>query len=289
MKKRLFAVIVMAVLAISATGCSSSDSKSESSAEKSDGSQSSVSSSSQSDSSAQAEALEYDKIIVGLDDTFAPMGFRDENGELAGVDIELMTAVSDVMGIPFELQPIDWTMKETELNNKNIDLIWNGYSITDERREQVNFSQPYLNNKQIVVTLADSDINSLADLSGKIVAAQDMSSAIDAIDSKPEVKDTFGDLVTFETNDQCLRDLEAGRSDAVVADEVLLRYYISQKGEEKYKVLEEDFGSEEYGIGVRKEDEALLNALNNALDTIKENGTSKEISEKWFGSDIILK
>ena len=279
----------MAVLAISATGCSSSDSKSESSAEKSDGSQSSVSSSSQSDSSAQAEALEYDKIIVGLDDTFAPMGFRDENGELAGVDIELMTAVSDVMGIPFELQPIDWTMKETELNNKNIDLIWNGYSITDERREQVNFSQPYLNNKQIVVTLADSDINSLADLSGKIVAAQDMSSAIDAIDSKPEVKDTFGDLVTFETNDQCLRDLEAGRSDAVVADEVLLRYYISQKGEEKYKVLEEDFGSEEYGIGVRKEDEALLNALNNALDTIKENGTSKEISEKWFGSDIILK
>lgn len=118
MKKRLFAVIVMAVLAISATGCSSSDSKSESSAEKSDGSQSSVSSSSQSDSSAQAEALEYDKIIVGLDDTFAPMGFRDENGELAGVDIELMTAVSDVMGIPFELQPIDWTMKETELNNK---------------------------------------------------------------------------------------------------------------------------------------------------------------------------
>ena len=126
-------------------------------------------------------------------------------------------------------------------------------------------------------------------MSGKIVAAQDMSSAIDAIDSKPEVKDTFGDLVTFETNDQCLRDLEAGRSDAVVADEVLLRYYISQKGEEKYKVLEEDFGSEEYGIGVRKEDEALLNALNNALDTIKENGTSKEISEKWFGSDIILK
>lgn len=68
------------------------------------------------------------------------------------------------------------------------------------------------------------------------------------------MKDTFGDLVTFETNDQCLRDLEAGRSDAVVADEVLLRYYISQKGEEKYKVLEEDFGSEEYGIGVRKED-----------------------------------
>lgn len=114
-----------------------------------------------------------------------------------------------------------------------------------------------------------------------------MSSAVAAIDAKPEIKDTFKELVTFETNDQCLRDLEAGRSDAVVADEILVKYYISQKGAEKYKILEEDFGEEEYGIGVRKDDTALLNALNEALDTLKENGTSKEIGEKWFGDDII--
>ena len=98
----------------------------------------------------------------------------------------------------------------------------------------------------------------------------------------------FKSLGEFETNDQCLMDLEAGRTDAVVADEVIIRYYVSKKGEEKYKILEEDFGKEEYGIGVRQEDTALLEALNVALDELKENGTTKEISEKWFGSDIIM-
>ena len=223
-----------------------------------------------------------------LDDTFAPLGFRDEEGNLVGVDVELMEATSEIMGIPFELQPIDWSMKETELANKNIDMIWNGYTITEERKEKVAFSQPYLNNRQVVVTMADTDINTLADLTDKTVAAQAESSAIDAINSKPEIAQTFKSLGEFETNDQCLMDLEAGRTDAVVADEVIIRYYVSKKGEEKYKILEEDFGKEEYGIGVRKEDTQLLEALNVALDTLKENGTTKEISEKWFGSDIIM-
>ena len=81
--------------------------------------------------------LDYDKIVVGLDDTFAPLGFRDEEGNLVGVDVELMEATGEIMGIPFELQPIDWSMKETELANKNIDMIWNGYTITEERKENL--------------------------------------------------------------------------------------------------------------------------------------------------------
>lgn len=271
MKKKLLALGLTFVMAIGVfAGCGNTETTKENNTEVSD-----------------ETGLGYDKIIVGLDDTFAPMGFRDENGELTGADVELAKAASEVMGVPFEFQPIDWSMKETELNNGTIDLLWNGYSITDERKQVVNFTDPYLENKQIVVTMADSGINTIADLSGKIVAAQDQSSAVDAIESKPEIKDTFAELVTFETNDQCLRDLEAGRSDAVVADEVLIKYYISQKGAEKYKILGEDFGEEEYGVGVRKDDTALLNALNQALDTLKENGKSKEIGEKWFGDDII--
>ena len=229
----------------------------------------------------------YDKIVVGLDDTFAPMGFRDEQGNLTGVDVELANAVSEEMGIPFEFQPIDWSMKETELQNKSVDLLWNGYSINEQRKKIVNFSNPYLENKQVIITLADSDINSISDLSNKIVAVQDMSSAIDAIENNKEVKESFKELITFETNDQCLRDLEAGRSDAVVADEVLVKYYISQKDSKKYKILDENFGDEEYGIGVRKEDTELLNSLNNAMNVIKEKGITKQISEKWFGDDII--
>ncbi len=275
MKKRILSICMAAMMVLGMAACGNS-------------SQPEVQAPEEEQATAEENTLNYDKIVVGLDDTFAPLGFRDEEGNLVGVDVELMEATSEIMGIPFELQPIDWSMKETELANKNIDMIWNGYTITEERKEKVAFSQPYLNNRQVVVTMADSDINTLADLTDKTVAAQAESSAIDAINSKPEIAQTFKSLGEFETNDQCLMDLEAGRTDAVVADEVIIRYYVSKKGEEKYKILEEDFGKEEYGIGVRKEDTQLLEALNVALDTLKENGTTKEISEKWFGSDIIM-
>lgn len=280
MKKKIIALGLTAVMAVAVfAGCGNN-----SSTENTNSNNENVST--EGENSGEG-TLDYDKIIVGLDDTFAPMGFRDENGELTGVDVELAKSVSEELGIPFEFQPIDWSMKETELNNGTVDLLWNGYTITEERKQVVSFTDPYLENRQIVVTMADSDINSIADLAGKTVAAQDMSSAIDAIEGKPEVKDTFAELVTFETNDQCLRDLEAGRSDAVVADEVLVKYYISQKGAEKYKILDEDFGEEEYGIGARKDDTALVEAINKAMDSLKEKGTTKEIGEKWFGDDII--
>ncbi len=277
MKKRIISICMTAMMMVSMVACGSSEQPEQ----KPEGEQ-------QQEQQGEQSTLDYDKIVVGLDDTFAPLGFRDEQGNLVGVDVELMEATGEIMGIPFELQSIDWSMKETELANKNIDMIWNGYTITEERKQKVAFSQPYLNNRQVVVTMADSDINTLADLAGKTVAAQAESSAVDAINTKPEIAETFKSLGEFETNDQCLMDLEAGRTDAVVADEVIIRYYVSKKGEEKYKILEEDFGKEEYGIGVRQEDTALLEALNAALDELKENGTTKEISEKWFGSDIIM-
>ncbi len=279
MKKRILGLCMAAIMTVAMSACSSNTQTTQQPIENTE----ETTQTEQGDT-----ALSYDKIVVGLDDTFAPLGFRDEEGNLQGVDVELMEAASEIIGIPFELQPIDWSMKETELANKNIDLIWNGYTITEERKEKVAFSQPYLNNRQVVVTMADSDINTLADLAGKTVAAQAESSAVDAINSKPEIAETFADLGEFETNDQCLIDLEAGRTDAVVADEVIIRYYVSKKGAENYKILEEDFGTEQYAIGVRQEDTALLEAVNAALDTLKENGTTKTISEKWFGSDIIM-
>lgn len=277
--KKLFALCLTALMVLSVTACQK---PAETPAPEEQGT-------TETDAPKEEEsaALDYEKIIVGLDDTFAPMGFRDENGELTGLDVELAKAVSEQVGIPFELQPIDWSMKEAELMNGNIDLIWNGYTITPAREEKVLFSKPYLKNKQIVVTMADSDIKTLADLKDKNIAVQAESSALDAIESKPEIRDSFKSLITLETNDLCLRDMESGRSDAVVADEVLLRYYISQKGPENYNVLEEDFGDEEYGIGARKDDGALIDAVNTALTELKANGKAAEISEKWFGADII--
>ena len=290
MKKRIFAFALMAAAAVSVlSGCSQEETQQTDATQEETTQEETTTEEETSTQEGEETAYDigYDKLIIGLDDTFAPMGFRDENGDLVGFDVELAQAVAEELGVEIEFQPIDWSMKETELNNGNVDLLWNGYSITEERKEQVLFSKPYLNNRQIVVVMADSDIQSLADLNGKVVAAQAESSAVTAIDSMPEIRDTFQELATFETNNDCLMDLEAGRSDAVVADEVLVRYYISQKGEENYRILEEDFGDEEYGIGARKDDTALIEGINAALTILKENGKGGEISTKWFGEDIL--
>ncbi len=282
MKKSL-AFLLVAVMALGMVACGGSDDSKETTKETT----TETAANTEAETNAE-DVLDRDKIIIGVDDTFAPMGFRDENNELTGFDIELAKAVAAEMGVEAEFQTIDWSMKETELNQGNIDVIWNGYTITDARKEQVAFTPAYLDNKQVVLVMADSGIETLADLEGKVVAAQTDSSAIEAIDTKPEIKDTFSDLVTFPTNEECVMDLEAGRSNAVVADSVLLDYVVSHKDDpSQYKILEEDFGTEEYGIGVRKDDTALLDAINKAIEELKADGTVAEISTKWFGEDIV--
>lgn len=235
------------------------------------------------------DAMDKETLIIGFDDTFVPMGFKDNNGEIVGFDIDLAKEVSKRIGKQVTFQPIDWSMKESELNSGKIDLIWNGYSITKERKEKVNFTNPYLENRQVIITLVNSKINSKVDLKGMNVGAQNQSSAVDAINKEEKLLKTFkdGKVYTFETNNEALMDLEAKRIDAVVADEILARYYINKKGEGKFKILNDDFGDESYGVGIRKGDEELLEKLNEAFEDIKKDGTAKKVSEKWFGQDII--
>ena len=233
---------------------------------------------------ANSGTTDNDALVIGVDDTFAPMGFRDENNELVGFDIDLARALAEKMDVEIEFQPIDWSMKETELNGGNIDLIWNGYTITDKRKEQVAFSDTYLENSQIIVVLKDSDIQSKADLAGRAVSLQKDSSALEAVLGEAELAATFkgGAPTEFDTNIECFMDLEAGRTDAIVCDEVFARYTIKQRGEEKYRVLEDDFGNEEYGIGVRKSDTELLNDLNVALREARTDGTYDAVYQTWF-------
>lgn len=234
-------------------------------------------------------AMGKNEIIIGVDDAFPPMGFR-ENGEIVGFDIDLAKEVFAKLGKDIKVQNIDWTMKETELKNKNIDVIWNGYTITEGRKEQVDFTPAYLENRQVIVTLAESDIKTKKDLEGKKVAAQADSSAIDAMEKEAELyaKLDGGQAITFSNNDMVLRDLEAGRVDAVVMDEVVINYYIAKKEPGKLRVLEENFGEEEYGIGVRKGDKELLDGIIKALNELKEEGRAEEISKKWFGENKLV-
>jgi len=244
-----------------------------------------------SETKATKSTLDKDELVIGLDDTFVPMGFKDESGKVVGFDVDLAEAVAKKLNKKIKFQAIDWSMKETELNNGNIDLIWNGYSITDERKGKVEFSKAYLNNTQVIVTLAGSNIKSKADLAGKKVGAQTGSTAVDAVEADGNVLKSFdgGKLITFDDNNAALMDLEAKRLDAIVVDEILARYYMKARGQEKYKILDENFGKEQYGVGIKKGDTKFVEAFNKALDEVIADKTAAEISKKWFQEDIIVK
>lgn len=232
------------------------------------------------------DVKEAGKFIVGLDDTFAPMGFRDKDGNIVGFDVDLAKEAAKRMGVEVEFKPIDWGSKEMELNNKNIDMIWNGLTITDERKEKMAFTKPYIENVQIIVVEKGSDIKGKKDLAGKKVGVQMESSSKDALEKDQETFDSIKELIEYPDNMEALMDLKTGRIDAVVVDEIMGRYYIA-KSPEDYEVLKDDFGREDYGVGLRLGDKALLNALQKVLDEMKEDGTAAEISKKWFGKDIV--
>ena len=231
---------------------------------------------------------EKDKtLVIGIDDKFAPMGFRDENNKIVGFDIDYATAAAEKMGKKVKFQPIDWSTKEAELSSGRIDLIWNGYTITDDRKKKVLFTKPYLKNAQVVVTLANSKLTKLDDLTGKVVGLQTLSSAADALEASP-IKKKIKTVTEFSDNVQALTDLKSGRLDAVVIDEVVINYYMTQE-KDAFKVLDESLAPEEYGIGVKKGNEKLLKNLQKALDDMNEDGTAASISKKWFGEDKVVK
>lgn len=232
-------------------------------------------------------AMGDEELVIGIDDTFAPMGFRDENNEIVGFDIDMAKAAAEKMGKKVKIQPIDWSAKENELMSGRIDLIWNGYTITEERKEKVLFTKPYLENAQVIVTLKDSEITEMDDLKGKIIGLQAQSSAFDALTGNPISKEVKS-ITEYADNVLALNDLKNGRVDAVVIDEIVIDYYMAKESE-TFKVLEDALAPEQYGVGVKKGNEALLEELQAALDEMNEDGTSAEISKKWFGVDKVLK
>lgn len=225
--------------------------------------------------------------VIGLDDTFAPMGFRDEQGELVGFDIDLSAEVAERLDYHFVYQPIDWSTKEQELNGGNIDMIWNGYGITPGREEQVLFSDPYIEDTQLVVTSADTEpIESLEDLIGKTVTTQSSSTALQHIEDEwpDEVSDNFEDLVLYPNYNNSFLDLDAGRVDAVVVGGVYGNYIVNQRGEENYNVFLDETAIEPMGVGFRKSDTELAEEINTTIQEMRDDGTFDEIYASWFGS-----
>jgi polar amino acid transport system substrate-binding protein len=225
------------------------------------------------------------KLVLGLDDSFPPMGFRNDDNQIVGYDIDLAKEVAKRLGVQLAPQPIDWNAKEQELNTGKIDCIWNGFTITEERQKAMSFTKPYLKNAQVVVVKKGSGYTTLASLKGKKVGLQAGSSAAGALDAAKDFRASLKEVVEFKDNLTALMDLEARGVDAVVMDLILANDNIKRSGK-PYVVLQETLAPEVFGIGFRKADLGLRDAVQGALDAMAKDGTLAKVTTKWFGSDI---
>ena len=271
------AAAMAAVLTLGVAGCSSQSTSSTATSDNS----SAVSAEDQS----LKKVKDAGKLILGLDATFKPMGYTDENNEIVGFDIDVAEEVCKRLGVELVKQPINWDTLTTDLNVGKCDCVWNGLSINEERQEKMNLSEPYMKNAMVFVVKSDSTVEKMADLKGKKISVQNGSSAQTILESC-EIKDDIT-ISPIATNVEALQQLELGVVDAVFLDEVVADYEIKNSGK-NYKKLAEGLEEEEYAIAFRKDDQALRDAVQKTLSEMKADGKLAEISTKWFGSDITI-
>ena len=231
--------------------------------------------------------IEKGTLVLGLDDTFPPMGFRDEANEIVGYDIDVAREVAARLGVELVCQPIDWASKEMELNSGNIDCIWNGMSITPEREESMAMSIPYMNNAIVMVAKDASGFTSIEDMAGKSIGVQSGSFAEEVLETYPEYADFYGSVEVLDYDEYltALMDLQQGGIDGVLIDLVVAEYRIAGL-EDDSLVIVDSLEDDLFGIGFRKEDVALRDKVNETLLEMANDGVLAEISYEWFGSDI---
>ena len=233
------------------------------------------------------QTMEKNKqVVIGLDDSFVPMGFEKKNGQLTGYDIDLARAVFKEYGIKVSFQTIDWSMNVTELRNGTIDLIWNGYSITPERKKKVAFSRPYLRNRQVLVVKKNSGIDNFAQMKKYELGMQTGSTAEQWYETKQNVLHAKKTIL-YDTISNSFLDLNSGRIQGILLDEVYADYYIAHMAKSsEYKVIQNDrVPMDLFAVGMRKDDKTLQKKLNEGLARLQKNGKLRQINKKWFGKD----
>lgn len=228
-------------------------------------------------------------IIVGLDDAYPPIGFRDDQGNIVGFDIDLAKSAFERLGYTPTFKSVDWEGVILTLQNKEIDVVWNGMTITDSRKEQIAFSNPYIFSNDIFIIKNSDNIKSSMDLNGQTIGVQAGSSQEETLlasDLADSVK-----INSYSSNDEAFLDLKAGRISALLADGYTGRYYLTSlsKADNIFSSIDAGFEKSYAGVGIRKEDTDLVSQINQALAELIKDGTASQISEKWFGEDIIVK
>ena len=280
MKKRFVSAALAAVMALSMTACGSSNSAAETTAADTEAAES------QAEEPPEEEENTPDggTLFVGCDQVSPPMGFVGDDGEYTGFDLELAQEVAKRLGLEYKAQPIAWDSKDMELESGNIDCIWNGFTMTG-REDDYTWTEPYMANQQVFVVANDSDINSQADLAGKIVEVQADSSAEAALKEAPELTATFKELLTTADYNTAFMDLEQGAVDAIAMDVIVAGYQIQQRNAD-FKILDDSLSEEEYGVGFKKGNTELRDKVQSTLEEMAEDGTLQEVSEKWFSKDV---
>lgn len=233
--------------------------------------------------------IEDKTLIVGFDAEYPPYGYMDENGEYTGFDLELAQAVCDLEGWELEKKPINWDSKDMELNSGSIDCIWNGFTING-REDDYTWSDPYLNNEQVMVVAADSGIEKLDDLAGKNVVVQAASAALDALnsDDNKDLTASFASLTENPDYNTAFMNLDSGAADAIAVDIGVAKYQLSQREEGKYVILDEPIQSEEYGIGFKKGNDELKDTVWEEVLKLYDAGEVDKLAEKYEVADDML-
>lgn len=219
-----------------------------------------------------------EKIIVGLDPTFAPMGFVDESGKFVGFDIDLANEFAKRSGKTVEFKAINWDTKEIDLASGNIHLIWNGLTYTDERARVMELSDKYLDDNLVLVSLNDKKYESFDDLKDKIVAVQ-VNSASET--KAAERQATFKEIKSFPDYNQAMLNLKNGYVDGVLVDEVVARYIAKQESIDIY-VSSHIVESSDFVVAAKKGNTQLIAEINQFIKAVKADGTFDKIKEKWL-------
>lgn len=280
MKKatKFAAMCLAAVMVFTMAGCGSSDKKEDTSAKKEQKTEESEEKTSGSD------------FIVGFDAEYPPYGYKDDNGEYVGFDLDLAEEVCKRNDWNLKKQPIDWNSKDMELNSGSIDCIWNGFTMTG-REDKYVWSDPYVDNSIVVVVAEDSGIEKPEDLAGKVVAVQQDSSGLAALTDEEDNEEnlklaaSFAELQQVADYNSAFMNLEAGSIDAIVVDIGVADYQLASR--EGFVMLEDKIRTEQYAVGFKLGNEKLRDQVQDTLNEMVADGTFDKIAEEWELSDMV--
>lgn len=275
MKRKLLLCLLTASVigSVCATGCGSSSE---------DSTENTASSSSEEAQESDYEgSLEGVTLAVGCDTSFVPFCFPDDDNNYVGFDIDLLAAFSDYLGFDYELQPMDFTALLMSVQSGQLDMAMAGITITDERQEVMDISDPYYNaGLQIFVKENDDSISQISDLEGKTVALKEGTASVTYINENV----SNCTIITFPNIENAYLEVQRGTADAVVYDSPNELYYLSQNPDCDCKVVGDLVDACQYGVVLQKNSD-YTEYINAALEQFHENGTYEAIYQKWFGTE----